>query len=130
MIVLCQKTKCGCNTSQKYFCCSIETCKICLCNKYFEAYDQTIINFISLTNEHENSKDDSDDSKDLQEPHDSDDDVTVDRDFFSKNNQNNHVCSNYWDGFIGTSEPPDVEPYDISEANHQNYSTIGVVKDK
>ena len=50
-------------------------------NKCFEAYDQTIINFISLTNE-KNSEDDSDDFDDLQEPRDSDDDVTVDGDFF------------------------------------------------
>ena len=50
--------------------------------------------------------------------------------FFSKNNQNNHVCSNDWDDFIGMCEPPDVEPDDISEANSQNYSAIGVGKDK
>ena len=53
-----------------------------LCKKFLEAYDQTIINFISLTNENKNSEDDSDDSGYLQEPHDSDDDVTVDGDFF------------------------------------------------
>ena len=44
------------------------------------------INFISLTNEHKNSEDYSDDSNNLQEPHDSDDDVTVDGDFFYNNN--------------------------------------------
>ena len=64
-----------------------------LCNKWFEAYDQTIISIISFTNENKNSKDDSDDSDDLQDPPDSDDDVTV-YGFFSKNNQNNHVCYN------------------------------------
>ena len=46
--------------------------------KIFEAYNQTIINFISLKNENKNSEDDSDDSNNLQEPHSSDDDVTVD----------------------------------------------------
>ena len=56
--------------------------KICLYKKCFEAYDQTIIKFTSLTNENKNSEDDSDDSDNLQEPHDSDDDVTVDGYFF------------------------------------------------
>ena len=50
--------------------------------KCFEACDQTVINFISLTNENKSSEDDSEDDEDLQEPHDSDDDVTVDGDFF------------------------------------------------
>ena len=54
--------------------------------KYFEAYDQTIFNFISLKNENRNSEDDSDNFRNLQEPHDSDDDVTVDG-FFFKNNK-------------------------------------------
>ena len=40
------------------------------------------MNFISVKNENQNSKDDSDDSNDLQEPHDLDDDVTVDGDYF------------------------------------------------
>ena len=53
-----------------------------LCKKFFQAYDQTIINFISLTNENKNSEDYYDDSGDLQEPHDSDDDVIVDGDLF------------------------------------------------
>ena len=63
-------------------CCSIATCKICLRNRCFEACDKTIIIFISLTNENKNSEENSDNSNDLQEPHDSDDDVTVDGDFF------------------------------------------------
>ena len=63
-------------------CCSIATCKVCLLNKWFEAYYQTIINFTSLPNENKNSEDDSDDSDDLQELYDSDDDVTVDGYFF------------------------------------------------
>ena len=50
--------------------------------------------------------------------------------FFSGNNQINHVCSNYSDGFIGMCGPPDVETDDISEADSQNYFTIGVVEDK
>ena len=54
-----------------------------ICAKqFFESYDQTITNFISLTNENKNIKDDSNYSNYLQEPHDSDYDVTVDRDFF------------------------------------------------
>ena len=57
-------------------------CKICLCNKCFEAYDQTILNFISLTNVNKNSENDSNDSDNLQEPHDSNDYVTVDVDYF------------------------------------------------
>ena len=65
---------------------------ICFCNKCFEAYNQTIINFISLTIENKTSKDDSDDYNGLQEPHYSDDDVTVyGYDSCSNNNQNNHV---------------------------------------
>ena len=42
---------------------------------------KTIINFISLTDE-KNSEDDSDDSENLQEPHYSDDDETVDGYYF------------------------------------------------
>ena len=61
---------------------SVATCNICLCKKYFESHDQTIISFISIKNETKNSEDDSDDSDNLQEPHDSDDDVTVDGDCF------------------------------------------------
>ena len=60
-------------------------------------------------------------------PHDSDDDVTVDGYFFSKNNQNNHVCSNDSYDFLGMCDPPDFEPDDISEASYQNYFAIGVV---
>ena len=51
LIISHHKTKCGCNRRQHYFCSSIATCKVCLCKKCFEAYDQKIINFISLTNE-------------------------------------------------------------------------------
>ena len=51
-----------------------------MCRKFFEAYDQTIINFISLTNENKSCEDNSDDSENLQEPHNSDDDVTFDGD--------------------------------------------------
>ena len=95
-----------------------------MCKKWFEAYDQTIIYSFYITNENKNSEDDSDDSGDLQEPHDSDDDVTVDGDFSSKNNQNNHVCSNDSDYFLGIRDPPDVEPYDVSEANkYWNFPT-------
>ena len=74
--------KCGCNGKQKYLCFSIATCNIYFFKKCFEACDQTVINFISLTNENKNSEDDSEDDEDLQEPHDSDDDVTVDGYFF------------------------------------------------
>ena len=51
-------------------------------------------------------------------------------DFFSKNNQNNHVCRNDLYDFLGMCDPPDAEPDDISEANSQNYFAIGVVEDK
>ena len=50
--------------------------------------------------------------------------------FFSVNNQNNHVCINYSDGFLGMCDPPDVEPDDIPEANSQNSFAIGVVENK
>ena len=50
--------------------------------------------------------------------------------FFSKNNQNNHVCRNYLDGFLGMCDPPEVEPDDISEANSKNYFAIDVVEDR
>ena len=49
---------------------------------------------------------------------------------FSKNNQNNNVCSIDLDYFPGMYDPRDVEPDDISEANSQNYFAIGVVEDK
>ena len=111
-------------------CCGKATSKISLCKKYFEAYDQTVINFISLTNENKYSKDNSYDYENLQEPHDSDDDMTVDRDFVSKNNQNNHVCSNDSDYFPEMCDPPNLEHDDITEANPQNSFTIGVVEDK
>ena len=78
-----------------------------------------------------NGKYGSDDSNDLQESRDSYDDVTVDGYYyFSKNNQNNHVCINYSYGFLGMCNPPEVEPDDISEANSHNYFAIGVVEDK
>ena len=50
-LIIPHQKKCGCNRQQKYLCFSIATRKICLCKKYFEAYDQKIINFISLINE-------------------------------------------------------------------------------
>ena len=50
--------------------------------------------------------------------------------YISKNSQNNHVCSNDSDDFLGMCDPPDVEPEDISEANSQNYFETGVLKDK
>ena len=50
--------------------------------------------------------------------------------FFSKNNQNNHVSSNKSYDFLGICDPPDVEPDDISEANSKSYFAIGVVEDK
>ena len=50
--------------------------------KCLEAYNETIINFIYLTKENKNSKDDSDDYENLQEPHYWDDDVSVDGDLF------------------------------------------------
>ena len=102
-----------------------------MCKKWFEEYDQNIINFISLTNENKNNEDDSDDSDNIQEPHDSDDDVTVDGgSFFSKNNQNNHVCSNGSDGFLVMCDPPDVELDDLSEAHYGNSFAIDVVGNK
>ena len=55
--------------------------KVCLCKKLFESYDQTLINFISIINENENSEDNSNDDNGLQEPHVSDDDVPVDEYF-------------------------------------------------
>ena len=51
-------------------------------------------------------------------------------DFFCKNNQNNHVCSNYSDGCLGMCDPPDVEPDDVSEANPHNSFAIGAVEEK
>ena len=115
----------------QYLCYSIAMCNICLCKKWFEAYVQKIINSVSLKNENKNSEDDSGDSDNLQEHHDSDDDGTVDGDFFpSKNNQNNHVYSSDIDGFIGIFDPTDVEPDDISEENSQKYIAIGVVEEK
>ena len=110
-------------------CCSIATCNICLRKKCFEACYQTIFNLISIANENKNSKENSDDSDDLQKTHDSDDDVTVDGDYFSKNNQNNNVFRNDSDYFLGMCDPPDVEYDDISEANSHNYFAIGVVED-
>ena len=50
--------------------------------------------------------------------------------FFSKNIQNNHVCSNDLDGFLLMCEPPDVEPDYLSEANSQNSFAIDVVEGK
>ena len=50
--------------------------------------------------------------------------------FISENNQNNHVCSNDSDDFLGIYEPPDSEPDDISEANSQYSFAIGVVEEK
>ena len=75
------ETKYSCNWRQHNLCCSIVTCKICLCKKCLEEYYQKIINSISVTSEI-NSKDNSDDSNNLQEPRDSDYDVTVDGVFF------------------------------------------------
>ena len=57
-------------------------CSVCLCKKFFEAYDKTIISFICITNKNEYSKVNSVYDKDLQEPHDSDGDVIVDRYFY------------------------------------------------
>ena len=79
---------------QTYLCCSLARCKICFCKKSFEAHYQTIIDFIYLT-KNKDSKEDYDDSDNLEEPHGSNDDVTVDGDYhFSKNNQNNHLFRN------------------------------------
>ena len=69
--------KCGCIWQQQYLCCSIATYSVCFCKKFFEAYDKTIINFISITNENEDSKVNFVYDKHLQEPHDSDGDVIV-----------------------------------------------------
>ena len=78
-----------------------------------------------------NSKDDSDDSNDLQEPHDSDDNVIVNGDYyFYKNKHNNNVCRKDSDDFLGMCDPPDIEYDDISEDNSKNYFLIGVVEDK
>ena len=102
-----------------------------MCKKCFKAYDQNIINFISLTGENKNSDGNSYDDDYLQEPHDSDDDVTVNGDLISLNNrQNNHAFSNELDDFLGMCYPPDVEPDNISESNYHNYLTISVGEDK
>ena len=74
--------KCGCNWRQNYLCFSIATCSVCLCKKFFEAYNKTIINYIFITNENEDSKVNSVYDEDLQEPHDSDGDVIVDGYFY------------------------------------------------
>ena len=50
-----------------------------MCKKCFEVHDQIIIHFLSLTNE-KKSKNNSDDDDNLQEPHDSEDDMTPDGD--------------------------------------------------
>ena len=100
-----------------------------MCKEWFESYDQKIIYLISLTNENENCEDYSDNDDDTQEPHDSDDDVTVDGDFF-RNKQNNHVCRNGLYDFLGLCGLPEVEPDDTPEANYQNSFVIGVVEDK
>ena len=70
--------KYNCNWRHQYFCCTISTCNICICKKCFKAYDQNIINYISLTDENENCNNNSEDDNDLQEPYDKDDDVNVD----------------------------------------------------
>ena len=49
-----------------------------MCKKCFEAHDQKIINLIYLTNENENNEDNFGNDEYIQEPHDSDNDVTVD----------------------------------------------------
>ena len=49
---------------------------------------------------------------------------------FSRNSQNNHVCSNDLDKKIGMSEPPDVEYDYVSKDNSWNSFVIGVVEDK
>ena len=49
---------------------------------------------------------------------------------FSRNNQKNHVCSNYLYRFLGICEPPDVKPDDIPEANYKNSFAVCVVEDK
>ena len=74
--------KISCSQRQKYLCCIISTCKICLWKKCLEEYYQAIIHFISFPNENKNIKDGSDDSVNLRETHDSDDDKTVDLIFF------------------------------------------------
>ena len=57
--------------------------------------------------------------------------MTVDGDyFFSKNKQNNNICSKYLDDFLEICDRPDVEPDYMSEANYQNYFANGVVEDK
>ena len=66
----------------------------------------------------------------VKEPHAWDDDVTVDGDFVSNINQNNHVFGNYLDTFIGVCDPPDIEPDDLSESNYYNYFVIGVVEEE
>ena len=108
----------GCNWQHQYLCFRIATWNICVCNTCFEAYDQIIYSFISLTNENKNCKEDSHDSNNLQEPHDSDDNVTADGDFFSKNDQRKHVWSNDSGDFIGVRDSPDVDHDDISKANY------------
>ena len=101
-----------------------------LCEKYFEEYDQIIITFIPVSNEKENSEDDSEDDGNIQEPYDLDDDVTVDGYFLNINNQKNNVCRNDLDDFFGMFDPPDIEPDDILEAKYHNSFSIGVVEHK
>ena len=73
-----------------------------------------IISLVSLTDDNENFDKNSDSDNNLQETHDSDDDVTVDGDFIYFNNrQNNHACSNGLDDFLRIFDPPDVETDNI-----------------
>ena len=87
--------KYGFNRIHQYLCCNIETYNICLWKKWFKSYDQNINNFIYLEVENENLYNYSDNDNDLQEPHDSDDDTTIDVYFiFSNDGQSNHACIN------------------------------------
>ena len=87
------------------------------------------MNFIYITNE-KNCKDDSDDSNDLQEPHNSDDDVTVDGHYYFYKKEEKNVNSNDLYDYLGMCDPMDVEPDDISEANYQSSLAFGIVEEK
>ena len=131
LVVSCQKSKCGCNQQHQYFCCNTATCNDYLWKKRLEAYYKTIFNFVSITDENKSHDNNFENDKNLQEPHDSDDDDTIDVDLlFSNNSQNNYACSNDLDDFLGMCDPPGVEPDYISESNYHNFFVIGVVEYK
>ena len=86
--------------------------------------------FFLLQMRKKNSEDDSEDGDYLKEPHNLDDYVTVDGDFYfliiSKTIV--HAAMIRW--FLGVCDPLGVEPNDISKSNSQNSFEIGAVEDK